>query len=161
MALRREKKAVKMRVLFVDSMNDLPSQLAEYWTRKTYPDLYEAYSAGPEYDIVDCDLLGVMYGIGEDLRGQVSKGFSDDKILPKDGRYDYVVYTQQDVFEALARKSPWQGRQICVHLGTRKEFQCTDDKELAECLVAMSDRVREWVIANMDDPAKLGELVSA
>ena len=51
----------KCSVLFVDSLNDLSSQLAEYYTRKFYPGLYDVYSAGPKHEIVDCDLLSVMY----------------------------------------------------------------------------------------------------
>ena len=160
--MAKEKNATKKTmVLFVDSMNDLPSQLAEYYTKQLYPDLYEVYSAGPKKDIVDCDLLSVMYCQGDDLRLQFSKDFFDTEHLPKDEPYEYVIYTQKDVFDELAHKSPWQGRQILAHMGCREEFTCTDDAELAEELLAMAERVRAWVKENMDDPSKLKALVSA
>ncbi len=159
--MAREKKDVKKTiVLFVDSKNDLTSQLAEYYTKQLYPNLYEVYSAGPEKDIVDCDLLSVMYCQGDDLRLQTSKDFFDQEHLPKGEPYDYVVYTQKPVFDEFAKKSPWQGRQILAHLGTREEFTATDDAELARDLLAMADRVREWVKSNMDDPAKLKAMVT-
>ncbi len=151
----------KCSVLFVDSLNDLSSQLAEYYTRKFYPGLYDVYSAGPKHEIVDCDLLSVMYCNGEDLRDQVSKDFADERFLPKDNQFDIVVYTEKGVFDSLVHKSPWQGRQICAHMGCRDEFTATDDAELAEQLLAMADRVSAWVKENMDDPEKLRSLVSA
>lgn len=151
----------KYRILFVDSLNDLSSQLAEHYARKFYSGLYEVYSAGPKHDIVDCDLLSVMYCNGEDLRNQVSKDFSDERFLPDDNRFDFVVYTEKEVFDSLAHKSPWQGVQICAHMGSRTEFTATDDAELAEQMLAMADRVSDWVRDNMDDPGKLGSLVSA
>ena len=160
--MAKEKNATKKTmVLFVDSMNDLPSQLAEYYTKQLYPNLYEVYSAGPKKDIVDCDLLSVMYCQGDDLRLQFSKDFFDTEHLPKGEPDDYVIYTQKAVFEELAAKSPWQGRQILAHMGSREEFKCTDDAELAQELLDMAARVRDWVKQNMDDPAKLKAMVSA
>ena len=158
---KEKKDAKKTMVLFVDRLNDLPSQLGEYYTKKLYPDLYQVYSAGPKKDMVDCDLLSVMYVQGDDLRYQFSKDFFDTEHLPKGEPYDYVIYTQKDVFDELAHKSPWQGRQILAHKGSREEFTCTDDAELADELRAMADRVRKWVEENMDDPEKLKALVSA
>jgi len=161
MAKEMKESAKKLRVLFVDSKNDLPSQIAEYYTKQLYSEKYEAYSAGPEHDIVDCDLLSVMYCRGDDLRTLVSKDFDDKRFLPEDGQYDYVVYTQKAVFDRLAKKSPWQGRQILADMGSREEFTCTDDAELAQCLSDMADRIRDWVKNNMADPEKLKSQVSA
>ena len=158
---REKKDAKKTMVLFVDRLNDLASQLGEYYTKQLYPNLYEVYSAGPKKDIVDCDLLSVMYCQGDDLRLQYSKDFFDTEHLPEGEPYDYIVYMQKDVFDELAHKSPWQGRQILAHMGSREEFKCTDDAELADELRAMADRVRKWVKENMDDPEKLKALVSA
>ncbi|MGI6008830.1 MAG: low molecular weight phosphatase family protein [Methanomethylophilus sp.] len=151
----------KYSVLFVDSKNDLSSQLAEYYTRKMFPAIYEVYSAGPKHDTVDCDLLSVMYCNGDDLRDQVSKDFGDDRFLPPTDDFDFVVYTERPVYERLAKKSPWQGHQICAHMGTREEFTATDDAELADDLLAMADRVAKWVRENMADPEKLKTLITA
>ena len=157
----KKKQEKKLRILFVDSKNDLSSQLAEHYARKMFSDRYEVYSAGPEHDIVDCDLLSVMYCAGEDLRDLVSKDFSDDRFLPRDEGFDFVVYTEKPVFDRLAKKSPWQGRPICAHMGTREEFTATDDAELADQLLAMADRVSKWVAENLADPEKLRSLISA
>ena len=46
-------------------------------------------------------------------------------------------------------------------MGSREEFKCTDDAELAQELLDMAARVRDWVKQNMDDPAKLKAMVSA
>jgi len=154
------KQSKKTILLFVDRKNDLSSQLAEYYTKQLYSGKYEVYSAGPEKDIIDCDLLSVMYCQGEDLRNQSSKDFFNQGKLPKDEPYDYVIYTEKDVFEEFASKSPWQGRQILAHMGTRQEFTATDDAELANDLLDMANRVRDWVKANLDDPEKLKAMVS-
>ena len=58
----------KTKVLFVDQKNDFVSQLAEHFAREMFPSLYETYSAGPEKDIVDCEMISVMYQNGEDIR---------------------------------------------------------------------------------------------
>lgn len=96
--MSRDKKPKTM-LLFVDRTNDLSSQLAEYYTNKFFPGKYEVYSAGPEKDIIDCDLLSVMYTAGEDLRTMRSKDFFDEEHLPKGEPYDYVIYTEKDVFD--------------------------------------------------------------
>ena len=79
-----KKKENRVRVLFVDEKNDFASQMAEYFTMKFYPDQYEAFSAGPEPDIIDCELISAMYQTGEDMRRQVSKHFENEDYLPKD-----------------------------------------------------------------------------
>lgn len=159
--VRSKKAGPRVRVLFVDAQNDLSSQLAEHFCCQLFPDTYEVYSAGPKHDIIDCDLLSVMYTMGEDLRDQVSKDFEDKRFLPEDGRFDYVIYTDGTVFDEIAKDSKWKGKQIRAHMGRREEFTCTDDAELADEMVRMADRVRKWVSENMDDPEKLRSLVTA
>lgn len=159
--MNKQKNARKMRVLFVDSKNNLSSQLAEYFVNELYPTKYEAYSAGPEHDIIDCDLLAVMYQRGIDLRSMVSKDFQDTKRLPEDAEYDIIVWTEKEVFDELHGQSPWAGKQILADMGTRSEFTATDDFELAQCLNELADKVCAWVKENMADPEKLRSLVSA
>ena len=156
-----KKKENKVRVLFVDRKNDFASQMAEYFTAKMYPSLYEPYSAGPEPDIVDCELISAMYQNGEDMRRQVSKDFENEDYLPKDGHYDYVVYMEKDVFDELAPSSPWKGRQILVPRRSRMDYAATDDLELYEEYVRSMGEVRDWVKENLDDPSKLASMVSA
>lgn len=159
--LKKNKNVKKTRILFVDSLNNLSSQLAEYYTNQIYGDLYEVYSAGPKKDIIDCDLLSVMYQRGEDLRNMVSKDFMDTKRLPEDAEYDFIIWTEKDVFDELHAQSPWAGKQILADMGKRSEFDATDDVELAYCLAEMADRVQAWVKENLADPETLKSLVSA
>ena len=156
-----KKKENKVRVLFVDAKNDFSSQVAEYFTSKLFPDMYEAYSAGPEHDIVDCELISAMYQNGEDMRRQVSKDFKDEDHLRKDQEYDYVIFTDEGVFEEWATKTPWKGKQILAPIRPRSEYTATDDLELYQEYVRTMEEVRAWVKENLSDLSKLASLVSA
>ncbi len=151
----------KLRVLFIERKNDFTSQLAEYYTNSLFPDLYEAFSAGPERDIIDCDLLSVMYRRGDDLRSMVSKDLRDTRHLPEDAVYDVVVWLEKALFDEIGNESPWKGKQIILDLGTRQGLEATDDAELAQCMSDFADKVRAWVEQNMSDPEHLRSLVSA
>jgi protein-tyrosine-phosphatase len=67
----------KTRILFIDRKNDFVSQMAEHFAKNMFPSKYETYSAGPEKDIVDCEMISVLYQNGEDIRRNVSKEFKD------------------------------------------------------------------------------------
>lgn len=156
-----KKDSPKPKILFIDEKNDLTSQIAEYYARKTYGDKYDIYSAGPEHDMVDCDMISVMYQAGEDLRRQISKDFKDTDFLPEDGMFDTVIYLRKSVFEEWASRTPWKGNQILVEMGSTSDFKATDDAELGKCYEEMIDRVRRWVEENLSDYEKLRSLVSA
>ena len=156
------KKAEKRtRILFLDRKNDYVSQLAEYFANQMYEERYEVYSAGFEHDIIDCDLISVMYQNGEDMRRQVAKDLKNQELLPKDNFYDFVVYLEKPIFEEYSKKSPWQGKQILAPMIAREDFTATDDAELFEDYVKVIDQVREWVKENLKDTEKLSALVSA
>jgi len=155
------KKGKKVRVLFVDEKNDLASQLAEYFTRKYFDDRYEAYSAGPKRDLIDCELLSAMYQMGEDMRRQVSKDFRDRDRLREDEDYDLVIFLRKSVFDEWAKRTPWQGKQILFEMGSAEDFEATDDRELAECYSGLIDKVSRWIKENMDDPEKPRSMISA
>jgi len=151
----------KVRILFLDRKNDYVSQLAEYFTNQFYEGMYEVYSAGFEHDIIDCDLISVMYQNGEDMRRQVAKDLKNDELLPKDDNYEYVVYLEKPIFDEYSKKSPWQGRQILAPMIAREDFTATDDAELYDDYVRVIEQVKAWVKENLADPKKLSELVSA
>ncbi len=151
----------KQRVLFLDKKNDYVSQLAEYFANQMFSGKYEVYSAGFEHDIIDCDLISVMYQNGEDMRRQVSKDLKNTDLLPKDDFYDFVIYLEEPIFEEYSKKSPWQGHQILAPMMTREEFTATDDAELFDDYVKVIEQVKQWVKDNMSDPEKLSQLVSA
>lgn len=150
----------KISVIFVDEKNDLQSQIAEYYTNKLFSKIYQAFSAGPEADTVDCDIIITMHEQGEDIRRQRSKKF-ESEFLPEGHDYDYVIYTHRSVFEEYASKTVWKGKQILADMGDRKDFKATDDKELAEEMWEMALCIRDWVKENMADPEQLKKLVSA
>lgn len=156
-----KKKDTKLRVLFVDQKNDFVSQIAEYFANKLYPDVYEVYSAGPEKDFIDCELISAMYQNGEDLRRQVSKDFKDKDFLREDEEYDYVVFLEKSTFDEWASKTPWKGKQILAPMRTRQEYTATDDLELFQDYTRSMEEVKGWVKANMKDPETLKSLVSA
>lgn len=156
-----KKKDTKLRVLFVDQKNDFVSQIAEYFANKLYPDVYEVYSAGPEKDFIDCELISAMYQNGEDLRRQVSKDFKDRDFLREDEEYDYVVFLEKSTFDEWASKTPWKGKQILAPMRARQEYTATDDLELFQDYIRSMEEVRGWVKANMKDPETLKSLVSA
>jgi arsenate reductase (thioredoxin) len=150
-----KKPVIKFRVMFVDQKNDSTSQLAEYFTRQMFSEIYDVYSAGPEHDIVDCDMISVMYQSGEDMRRQVSKDFKNTELLREDGDYDAVVYLAKTSFDEWASRTPWQGKQIFVDMGSVKDYTATDDAELAIAYEKLIAKVRSWVSENMKDPNKL------
>ena len=156
-----KKKENRVRVLFVDEKNDFASQMAEYFTMKFYSDRYEAFSAGPEPDIIDCELISAMYQNGEDMRRQVSKNFENEDYLPKDKTYDYVVYTEKGAFDRLSGNPEWRGKQILAPMRSRLDYAATDDLELYQEYVCSMEEVRDWVKENMADPEKLASMVSA
>ncbi|MCL2032206.1 MAG: hypothetical protein FWH45_00135 [Methanomassiliicoccaceae archaeon] len=155
------KKDRKVRVLFIDEKNDLTSQLAEYFTKEYFGSKYEAYSAGPQRDLIDCELISVMYQRGEDMRRQVSKDFRDRDRLRDDEDYDIVVFLRKNVFDEWAKRTPWQGKQVLCDLGSADDFAATDDLELAECYSGIIEKVSKWVRENMDDVEKLRSMISA
>ena len=156
-----KKREKKVRVLFVEQKNDYVSQIAEHFTNQLYPDLYEVYSAGPEKDIIDCEMISSMYQCGEDLRRQVSKDFKDRDYLREDEEYDFVICRETATLDEWAEKTPWTGRQILAPMRMRSEFTATDDLELYNEYVAVMEQVRAWVSENLKDPDNLSSMVSA
>ncbi len=155
---KREK---KVRVLFVEQKNDYVSQIAEHFTNQLYSNTYEVYSAGPEKDIIDCEMISSLYQCGEDIRRQVSKDFKDRDYLREDEDYDFVIFMEKATFDEWADKTPWKGKQILAPMRMRSEFTATDDLELYNEYVAVMEQVRTWVSENMKDPEKLSSMVSA
>jgi len=151
----------RVRILFLDRKNDYVSQLAEYFANQFYEGIYEVYSAGFEHDIIDCDLISVMYQNGEDMRRQVAKDLKNEELLPKDLVFDYVVYMEQPIFDEYSKKSPWQGKQILAPMIAREDFTATDDAELYDDYVRVIEQVKAWVKENLKDPKNLAALVSA
>ena len=155
------KKEKKTRVLFIDEKNDLTSQLAEYFTKGYFGNKYEVYSAGPKHDLVDCELISIMYQRGEDMRRQVSKDFKDRDRLREDEDYDIIVFLRKSVYDEWAKRTPWQGKQMLVEMGSTEDFAATDDLELGKCYSDLIDKVSAWVRENMEDVEKLRSMISA
>jgi protein-tyrosine-phosphatase len=156
-----KKKPAKLRVLFIDQKNDFVSQIAEHFANKLYPGMYDVYSAGPEKDFIDCEMISALYQNGEDLRRQVSKDFKDKDYLREDQEYDVVVFMEKSTYDEWASRTPWQGKQVLAPMRTREEFSATDDLELYQEYVRSMEEVRDWVKANMKDQETLKSLVSS
>lgn len=132
--------AKKRKVLFVDKKNNLQSQIAEYILEKDHSVLFESYSAGPEYDIVDCDLLPCMLSSGDDLRRHFSKSFE----AVRDMEFDYLVLLE-DLPDEDLKRAPKHKKVIRHPFGGRSTFQATDDFEMDECYKSLVEEIRAWV----------------
>lgn len=147
----------KIRILFIDEMNDLQSQIAEYFLLEKYGDLYDVRSAGPKHDIVDCDLLSVMYREGYDIRRNISKDFAVKKMPTK---MDYLVFLEKETYDRIKDVVPWDAPHILKDFGRKEGFaNVTDDAELYQSFKDLIEAVASWVAETFVDPGKLDDLV--
>ncbi len=147
----------KTRLLFVDEKNDLQSNIAEYFVREMYGDLYEVSSAGPKSDCVDCELISVMYQLGYDIRTYTSMDFGNED-LPQE--YDYVIFLEKSTYDRVKDDIPFDAPQILHDFGRKENFdKATDDLELYECIKQFIETVRSWCEETFDDPERLKTLV--
>lgn len=152
-----KKKSSKIKILFVDERNDLQSQIAEYFMKEFYSDIYEIQSAGPTSDFIDCELVSVMYQNGYDIRRCTSKKFSRSDIMQK---IDYLVFLEGATYDRLKDDVPWEGPQLLKDFGRKGNFEsATDDKELYDCYLKLIESVRDWVEQTFADPEKLPGMV--
>ncbi len=156
MALRK-KDTQKIKIMFVDEMNDLQSQIAEYFVKEMYGDLYDVHSAGPKWDCIDCELISVMYQNGYDIRPWRAKDFKDKK-LPDP--LDYIVFLEQATYDRIKDIIPWDAPQILKDFGRKENFEsATDDLELYNCYLDLINKVKDWVEETFKDPSKLESMV--
>jgi len=152
---KKEKDTSKTSVLFIDEMNDLQSQIAEYFLIKFYGDMYEVRSAGPKQDCVDCELVSVMYQNGHDIRGAaVSKDFTTRIMID----YDYIIFLQRSTYDDIHDRLTFPGKHILKDFGSRADFRATDDLELANCYAKLIEDVGAWVKETFASPEDLDKL---
>jgi len=155
---KRSKEAVstKTAVLFIDEMNDLQSQIAEYFLTKFYGDVYEVRSAGTKKDCVDCELLSIMYQSGHDIRRTaVSKDLNARNMID----YDYIVFLQKVTYDDVHDRLTFPGKHILKDFGGRESFKATDDLELANCYIALIEEIGAWVEETFSSPDNLNKMV--
>ena len=145
----------KVAILFVDEMNDLQSQIAEHFLLEYYKDVYEVRSAGPKNDCVDCELISVMYQAGYDMRRATSKAFDAKNMI----NYDYIVFLQKGTYDRIHEIIPFKGKHILKDFGSRADFKATDDRELADCYLRLTENVKQWVRETFASPDNLEKLV--
>lgn len=154
---KKSKGPEKVKILLIDEFNDLQSQVAEYFIREMYGDLYDAYSAGPKFNCIDCELISVMQQSGYDIRSWRSKDFRF-KGIP--GKLDYLVFLEKTTYDRIKDAIPWDAPAIAEDFGRKENFdQATDDRELAECYRKFIEKVRVWVEGTFKDPEKLSSMV--
>ena len=153
----KRKSAPKIRLLFVDENNDLQSNIAEYFVKEMYGDLYEVSSAGPKSDCVDCELISVMYPLGYDIRSYTSMDFGHED-LPKG--FDYVIFLEKSTYDRVKDDIPFKAPQILHDFGRKENFEkATDDVELYECIKQLVENVGEWCKSTFADPEALKTMV--
>ena len=154
---RKSKGSEKVKILLVDEFNDLQSQVAEYFIKEMYGDIYDVHSAGPKFDCINCELVSVMYQIGYDIRAWRAKDFRDKKIPAK---LDYIVFMEKATYDRITKVIPWDAPQIMVDFGRNENFEkATDDVELLECYKEFIEKIRSWVEETFADPEKLKSMV--
>ena len=155
---KRTKLKDKVKILLVDEMNDLQSQIAEYFILEMYGDMYDVHSAGPRFDHIDCELISVMYQLGYDIRAWGSKDFKDKRIP---GKLDYIVFMEKATYDRIGKIIPWDAPQILYDFGRKNNFeQATDDLELYECYKVLIEKIRVWVEETFADPDGLRSMVA-
>ena len=152
------KKDEKVKIMFLDEMNDLQSQIAEYFAKEFYSDKYEVWSAGPKFDFIDCELISVMYQNGYDIRAWNAKDFKAKKMPQK---FDYLIFLEKSTYDRIKDVVPYDAKKICFDFGRKENFEsATDDRELYDCYVKLIESVRDWVKENLRDPENLGVLAA-
>lgn len=152
------KKDEKVKIMFLDEMNDLQSQIAEYFAKEFYSDKYEVWSAGPKFDFIDCELISVMYQNGYDIRAWNAKDFKAKKMPQK---FDYLIFLEKSTYDRIKDVVPYDAKKICFDFGRKENFEsATDDRELYDCYVKLIESVRDWVKENLRDPENLGALAA-
>ena len=131
----------KRKVLFVDWNNELQSQIAECLLEKLHGDLFESYSAGPEYSYVDCDAMVAMSSCSHDIRRHMSKNF---RALEKMS-FDYVVVMDEESLQVPDDRLPPHKKRINHVFGGRESFQATDDQELFDCYKGLIEQIGAWI----------------
>ena len=154
---RKSKGSEKVKILLVDEFNDLQSQVAEYFIKEMYGDIYDVHSAGPKFDCMNCELISVMYQLGYDIRARRSKDFRDKKIPAK---LDYIIFMEKATYDRITKVIPWDAPQVLKDFGRKDNFdEATDDVELMECYKAFIEKVRAWVEETFADPENLKSMV--
>lgn len=150
------KKSDKIRIMFIDEMNELQSQIAEYFLNQLYGDVYEAYSAGPRFDYIDCELIASMYQNGHDIREYRAKDFRSKQMPLK---FDYLVFLEKDTYDRIKGEVPYDAPHIMYDFGNRKDMKANDDLELFNAYTEMINKVKDWIETEFKDPSHLLELV--
>lgn len=158
MAVRKKipKECDKIRIMFIDELNELQSQIAEYFLNRMYGDTYEAYSAGARFDCIDCELIASMYQNGYDIREQRAKDFRS-KQMPI--TFDYIVFMEKATYDRIKDEIPYEAPRAVVDFGNRNDLKATDDRELFNAYTELINRVRDWVKETFESPEKIKEMV--
>lgn len=146
----------RIRILFIDEMNSLQSQIAEYFLNRTYGDVYEAYSAGARFDFIDCELISTMYQNGHDIREQRAKDFRSKQMPTK---FDYLVFLEKATYDRIGSEVPYNAPRIVYDFGDRSDIKATDDMELFKAYTELMNRVRDWVAETFRSPEDLEGMV--
>lgn len=154
---RKTKSKHKIKILFVDEFNDLQSQIAEYFIKKMYNDVYDVFSAGPKHNCIDCELVSVMYQMGYDIRSMKAKDFNE-KEIPLE--LDYIVFLEKTTYNEVKDSIPRSAPKILVDFGRKDNFdKATNDIELVDHYKQLIENVRTWVERTFIDFEKLKSMV--
>ena len=144
----------RIKILFIDEMNSLQSQIAEHFLNAMYGNVYAAYSAGARFDVIDCELISVMYQNGHDIRAARAKDFRS-KQMPTS--FDHLVFLEKATYDRIRDAVPYDAPKHLRDFGNKRDLKARDDLELFNAYTELIERVRGWVRETFADPERLGE----
>ena len=128
---------IKKKVLFICVYNSDRSQMAEGLLRATYPDSYEAYSAGIKLAAVDLLAVEVMNEIGIDI----SKHKSKTRDFFRGLKFDCVA----TLCSSMENNCPFfPGAKKYIHKGFGNPHDLDGD-DLTN-FRKVRDEIRQWII---------------
>jgi protein-tyrosine-phosphatase len=142
----------RVKVMFIDEMNSLQSQIAEYFLNKLYGNVYVGYSAGARFDYIDCELISVMYQNGHDIRASRAKDFRS-KQMPTE--FDHIFFLEKATYDRIKDIIPYDAPQYLKDFGDRSDLKASDDLELYNAYTELINKVCDWVRETFADPEEL------
>jgi len=144
----------RIKILFIDEMNSLQSQVAEHFLNEFYGNDYVAYSAGAKFDVIDCELISVMYQNGYDIRTSRAKDFRSKQMPLK---FDHLVFMEKATYDRIADIVPYDAPKSLKDFGSKGDLKATDDVVLYDAYTELINRVRNWVEETFADPERFKE----
>ncbi len=133
----------KPRILFLCTGNSCRSQMAEGLARHLRGAELEAYSAGTHPQKLNLSAVKVMFELGIDISGNITKSVED----LGDVKFDFVITVCDDAHESCPI---WPGRGTVVHRGfddpPKLAANSSSEEVALEHYRRVRDEIREFIL---------------